>query len=69
MREPSLEEMWKTIEGFGIERVLFEKTNPTHEDILNLYRLIRKRKHDKRDLEMIKRLREHCEKLKKRNKS
>jgi hypothetical protein len=63
-KPPSLEEMWRMIENFGINRETFLLTNPRDEDVLELYQLIRKRIHDKRDQETVKRLREYCEKLK-----
>ncbi len=38
----TLEEMWNTIEQFGINREIFEKSNPTFEQITELYHLIKK---------------------------
>jgi len=40
--EVSLEEMWKVIDSFGIDRAAFEKTNPTPEQIKVIYRFIKK---------------------------
>jgi hypothetical protein len=38
----SLDQMWNTIENFGIKREIFEKSNPTFEQITELYLLINK---------------------------
>lgn len=43
----SLEEMWKVIENFGINRAKFEKTYPTREDIKDLYLAIKEKKLEK----------------------
>lgn len=40
----SLEEMWKAIEDFGINRAMFEKTRPTREDLKALYLVIKGKK-------------------------
>ena len=40
----SLEEMWKVIEDFGINRAKFEKTYPNREDIKALYLMIKGKK-------------------------
>jgi hypothetical protein len=38
----TLDQMWNTIEHFGIKRNIFEKSNPTFEQITELYHLIKK---------------------------
>ncbi len=65
--EPSLEDIWKVIERYGIKRETFQISHPTDEDILELYRLIKKQIRDRRDKETIRRLREYIEKLKQKN--
>ncbi len=65
--EPSLEDIWKVIERYGIKREIFQTSHPTDEDILELYRLIKKQIRDRRDKETIRRLREYIEKLKQKN--
>jgi len=65
---PSLEEMWKVIENFGIKRKIFEISHPTEEEISKLYYFIKISKRSQRDKETIKRLREYVEKLKNRGK-
>ncbi len=37
-----LENMWDVIERFGIKRDIFEMSNPTFEQITELYHLIKK---------------------------
>jgi hypothetical protein len=38
--EVSLDEMWKVIEDFGVKRDLTEKSNPSREQIKEIYMLI-----------------------------
>ena len=40
----SLEEMWKVIEGFGIDRKMLERTNLDEQKIKDLYQLIKSKK-------------------------
>jgi hypothetical protein len=40
----TLDEMWKVIESFGIKRAVFERSNPTYEELKNLYLLINRKK-------------------------
>lgn len=44
----TLDQMWNTIESFGIKREIFEKRNPTIEQIRELYLLIKKVKKNTR---------------------
>ena len=67
--EPSLEEMWKVIEQYGIKREILEVSHPTNQDILILYNLIKQKKFKRREDEMVRLLLEYVEKIKKRNKS
>ena len=67
--DPSLEEMWKVIEQYGIKREMLEESNPTNQDILILYNLIKQKKIKRREDEMIRLLVEYVEKIKKRSKS
>jgi hypothetical protein len=68
-KDPSLEEMWKVIERYGIKRTMLERSHPTNQDILVLYNLITQKKHKHREDEMIRLLEEYVEKIKKRSKS
>ena len=68
-KNPSLEEMWRVIETFGIQRKIFEKSHPAEEDILMLYYLIKTSKRTQKDQETIRRLRDYVEKHKKDRKS
>jgi hypothetical protein len=63
-KQASSEEMWKIIESFGIKREAFRLSNPTDNDVMELYQLIKKRMRDNKDQETIRRLREYSEKLK-----
>jgi len=38
----SIDEMWKTIETFGIKREVFKMSNPSYQQIRDLYLLIKK---------------------------
>ena len=40
----SIEEMWKVIESFGIDRKMLERTNPDNQKIKDLYQLIKSKK-------------------------
>lgn len=40
----TLDQMWNTIEKFGIKRNIFEKSKPTFEQITELYHLIKRAK-------------------------
>ena len=42
--EVSVEEMWKVIENFGINRKMLERTNPNSQKIIDLYHLIKSKK-------------------------
>ncbi|MDE1862285.1 MAG: hypothetical protein KGI33_05165 [Thaumarchaeota archaeon] len=42
--EVTLEEMWRVIEDFGIDRKLYEMKNPTISEIKSLYHLIKGRR-------------------------
>ena len=42
--EISVEEMWKVIESFGIDRRMLERTNPSNQKIKNLYQSIKSKK-------------------------
>ncbi len=68
-KDPSSKEMWKVIERFGIKREMLERSNPTNQDILVLYNLIKQKRHKQKENEMIRLLEEYIEKIKKRNKS
>ncbi|HYL66835.1 MAG TPA: hypothetical protein VEU72_06740 [Nitrosopumilaceae archaeon] len=68
-KEPSLEEMIKVIETYGIKRETLETSHTTNKDISILYNLIKQKKRQKREQEMIKLLEEYIEKIKKHNKS
>jgi len=48
---------------------MLEESNPTNQDILILYNLIKQKKIKRREDEMIRLLVEYVEKIKKRNKS
>ena len=43
-KEVSIEEMWKIIESFGIDRKMLERTNPDDQKIKELYLLIKSKK-------------------------
>ena len=68
-KDPSLKEMWKLIERYGIKQEMFERSHPTNQDILVLYNLIKQKKHKQKEEEMIKLLKDYIEKIKKHNKS
>jgi hypothetical protein len=40
-KEVSIEQMWKVIEDFGINRAKFERTNPSDETIKSVYLAIK----------------------------
>jgi len=40
----SIDEMWKEIETFGIKREIFKLSNPSYQQIRDLYLLIKKGK-------------------------
>ena len=63
MRKVSLDQMWKIIESYGINRELLEMTSITEEEIIHLYHLIRKRKHYGKEQEFIRLLKEYVEKM------
>jgi radical SAM superfamily enzyme with C-terminal helix-hairpin-helix motif len=42
--EVSLEEMWKVIVSFGIDRKMLERMNPNGEKIKDLYQSIKSKK-------------------------
>lgn len=42
--EISVEEMWKVIESFGIDRRMLERTNPSNQKIKDLYQSIKSKK-------------------------
>lgn len=42
--EVSLDEMWKVIEDFGINRKMLESKNLSHQEIKDLYLLIQSKK-------------------------
>ena len=42
--EVSVEEMWKVIESFGINRKMLERTNQDDQKIKDLYHLIKSKK-------------------------
>ena len=63
-KHPTLDEMWKVIEDFGIKREIVEKHFKTNEGVYDLYRRIEKKVHAQREQEMITRLRLYVEKLK-----
>lgn len=42
--EVSIEEMWKVIESFGINRKMLERMNPNNEKIKDLYQSIKSKK-------------------------
>ena len=48
-KNPSLEEMWRVIEIFGIQCKIFEKFHLIEEDILMLYYLIKTSKCTQKD--------------------
>ena len=43
----SIDEMWKVIENFGIKRKVFGKSNPSYQEIRELYLLIKSKKTSK----------------------
>ncbi len=43
----SIDEMWKVIENFGIKRKVFGKSNPSYQEIKELYLLIKSKKTSK----------------------
>ena len=56
--------MWNVIESVGINREVVNKIFTTDEAVLELYQLIVKRIHHKREQEMIRRLRANVDKMK-----
>jgi len=42
--EVSIEEMWKVIVSFGINRKMLERTNPNNQKIKDLYQSIKSKK-------------------------
>jgi hypothetical protein len=40
----TLDEIWMAIESFGIKREIFERSNPTYEELKDLYLLINRKK-------------------------
>ena len=44
MKNVSIEEMWKVIESFGIDRKMLERTNLDDQKIEDLYQLIKSKK-------------------------
>ena len=44
LEEISLDEMWEVIESFGINRKMFERSNPSEQKIKDLYLLIKNKK-------------------------
>ena len=44
MKNVSIEEMWKVIESFGIDRKMLERTNLDDQKIKDLYQLIKSKK-------------------------
>ncbi|GEM_PF-2356181 len=60
----SVLEMWNLIESVGIRREVIEKTFPTDEAVMELYRVVEKRIHYQREQDMILRLKAYIEKLK-----
>lgn len=42
--EVSIEEMWKVIESFGINRKMLERVNPNSQIIKDLYQSIKSKK-------------------------
>jgi len=42
--EASVEEMWKVIESFGIDRKMLEMARPDNQKIKDLYQLIKSKK-------------------------
>lgn len=42
--EVSVEEMWKVIESFGIDRKMLEMGHPDNQKIKDLYQLIKSKK-------------------------
>jgi hypothetical protein len=43
-KDAQIEEMWKVIEDFGINRAKFERTNPSDETIKSVYLTIKSQK-------------------------
>ena len=54
---------------YGIKREMLEKFHATDKDISELYHIIKRIKHTHREQEMIRLLKEHIEKMKRRDKS
>jgi hypothetical protein len=61
--------MWKRIEQFGIKRDMFELSNPSEEEIRELYEIIREKRNKKRDEDQVHLLQEYIKKLKTRKSS
>jgi len=66
MKEPTLDEMWKRIERFGIKREMFEKSNPNEETIRQLYEMIREKRRQRRETDTILLLQEYIKNMKNR---
>jgi hypothetical protein len=69
LKKPTLDEMWKRIEQFGIKRDMFELSNPSEEEIRELYEIIREKRNKKRDEDQVHLLQEYIKKLKTRKSS
>jgi proline dehydrogenase len=61
---PSLEEMWRVIEHYGIKRESLDQSNITEKTVSRLYQMIKKNREIKRDHETIQHLKEYIEKKK-----
>ena len=66
-KEPTLEDMWKVIGGYGINCEILKMSNPTEETIKQLYRMIMNKREKARDDLTIKNLKEYIKKMKIRN--
>jgi len=42
----TLDEIWMVIESYGIKREVFGKSNPTYEELKDLYLLINRKKNN-----------------------
>jgi len=51
---PSLDAMYMVIEGYGIKREIFEKSHPTPQDVLILYRLINEKLQKEQEIARLK---------------
>jgi hypothetical protein len=59
----SVDEMLQVIESTGMKREIIEQYFSTVEDITELYHIIEKKLHAKKEEEMIRRLRAYVEKM------